>query len=95
MLQIESGIIPLIDYADYDTVNDGMDDFIETYGEDVFKWIIINELSASYYYRYIIDPDNTNENIEPYTEYHTNTIDYTGKTPQHGEFWKSYFIPHI
>lgn len=95
MLQIESGVIPMVQPAEYDTLNDGIDDFIETYGDDVYKWIIINELSASYYYRYIIDPDDLNEDIQPYTEYYTNTIDYTGKTEQHGEFWKSYFIPHI
>lgn len=95
MLQIETGVIPMVDFADYDTLNDGIDDFIETYGEEAYKWIIINELSATYYYKYIIDPDDVNEAIEPYTEYFTNTIDYTGKSDRHGEFWKSYYIPHI
>ena len=95
MLQIESGTIPLIEYSDFDSLNDGIEDFIETYGTDVFKWVIINELSVSYYYRYIIEPDTVNQSIPPYTEYFTNTIDYTGKTDNHGEFWKSYFIPHI
>ena len=58
MLQIETGVIPIIDYAEYDTLNEGIDDFIENYGEDVFKWIIINELSATYHYSFIIDPDS-------------------------------------
>lgn len=95
MLQIESGVIPLVAPAEYDKLNDGMEDFIETYGDDVYKWIIINELSATYYYKYIIDPDTPGTEIQPYTEYYTNTIDYTGKTDENGEFWKSYFIPHI
>jgi hypothetical protein len=91
---IETGVIPMYDYSDYDTMNDGMEDFIEMYGEETYKWVIINELSVTYHYDYIIKPDSNNL-PEPITEYFTNTIDYTGKTSEHGEFWKSRFIPYI
>lgn len=92
---IETGVISLYDFADYDTMNNGMEDFIDTYGPEYYKWVIINELSVTYHYRYIIQPDNPDAVPTPVTEYFTNTIDYTGKTAQHGEFWKSRFIPYI
>lgn len=91
---IETGVIPLYDFSDYDTMNDGMEDFIEMYGPDFYKWVIINELSVTYHYDWIVKPDSAST-PQPLTEYFTNTIDYTGKTAQHGEFWKSRFIPYI
>lgn len=96
MNKIESGIIHMYDIADADLLNDGINDFIELYGDDTYKWCIINELSVTYYYDYIIESDRENApTIQPYTEYYTNTIDYTGKTFAHGEFWKSKFLPYI
>lgn len=96
MNKIESNIIHIYDTADVDSANDGIDDFIELYGEDAYKWCIINELSVSYYYDYITESDKKDApKIEPYTEYYTNTIDYTGKNSAHGEFWKSKFLPYI
>lgn len=92
---IETGVITLYDFADYDTMNNGMEDFIDMYGPEFYKWVIINELSVTYHYDYIIKPDNADARPQPLTEYFTNTIDYTGKTLQHGEFWKSRFIPYI
>jgi len=50
MAAIETGAIPMIDLADLDDANKGMDDFIETYGDSVFKWIILNELTVTYNY---------------------------------------------
>ena len=99
MTAIDSGNIPMFDYADdkshqYDP-NKAIDDFIELYGDDTYRWVIINELSVCYNYRYIIEPDTPDTNLYAYTEYFTNTIDYTGKTYDHGEFWKSKFIPYI
>lgn len=93
MYAIEAGNIPMIDNANYDSANDGMDDFIEMYGDSMNKWVIINELAISYNYRYIIEPDMAAE-IPPITEYLTNTIDYTGKTDLHGQFWRSRFVPY-
>lgn len=96
MLQIDTNTIPMYDFADLDGLNDNIDDFLELYGEDAFRWCIINELSVSYYYDYIVQPDSTTpRTIEPLTEYYTNTIDYTGKTKEHGEFYKSKFLPYI
>lgn len=92
MYAIESGNIPMIDVANYDSANDGMDDFIEMYGSDVNRWIIINEIAVTYNYRFIIEPDSAME-IPPITEYITNTIDYTGKQDIHGQFWRSRFVP--
>jgi len=94
MQAIDSGIISMIDSADMDYANQGMDEFIEMYGEDVYRWVIINELTVSYNYEDIITPDMDNQ-LESYTEYFTNTIDYTGKTSDNGEFWKTKFIPTI
>jgi hypothetical protein len=95
MLAIETGVIPMVDFANLDSANDGMDDFIEMYGDEVFRWVIINELTVTYNYDFVIHNDIDNKSVTSYTEYFTNTIDYTGKTREHGEFWKSKFIPYI
>lgn len=100
MLSIESGAIPMIDLSNMDQANEGMDDFLETFGDDadkIFKWIIINELSIRYNYKPIIaKTDSTAESQNySYTEYYTNTIDYTGKTDSQGAFWRNKFIPYV
>ena len=99
MSKINDGEIPLINYSEYDSANDGMDDFIETYGENVFKWIVINELAVTYNYDRIYHLDNSNNGedtgIESYTDYYTNTIDYTGKSLNDGEFYITKFVPYI
>jgi len=66
MQGIETGAIPIIDLSSYDNANDGMDDFIEMYGDNidengnvnVYKWIIINELSVTYNYNFNIESNN-------------------------------------
>lgn len=95
MRGIESGVIPMLDLANYDYANQGMDDFIETYGTDVFKWIIINELNITYNYKQIITQDSQEVLDRSFSEYHTNTIDYTGKNDTNGEFWRNKFVPYI
>lgn len=96
MIQIETNTIPMYDRSDYDNANDGIDEFIEYYGENAFKWCIINELSVTYQYQYIVQADQTGSPaIQPIQEYYTNTIDYTGKTLAHGDFWKSKFMPFV
>lgn len=95
MSAIDSGTIPMIDIADLDHANDGMDDFIEMYGSDVYKWIIINELAVTYIYEQNIKVDRSTSTELTETEYYTNTIDYTGKQIEHGEFWRSKFMPNI
>ena len=99
MSRINNGEIPLINYSEYDSANDGMDDFIEMYGENVFKWIIINELAVTYNYDRIYHLDNSNNGedtgMESYTDYYTNTIDYTGKTLNDGDFYITKFVPYI
>ena len=95
MKAIETGAIPMIDLANLDSVNQGMDDFIEMYGDDVFRWVIINELSVSYNYDRIIKSTTEQNTIKTFTEYYTNTIDYTGKTDQDGNFYESKFLPQI
>ena len=92
MLAIETGNIPMMDYSEIDQANEGMDDFIEMYGDETFRWVIINELAVTYFYDYIVNPDVPNSKVTR-TEYFTNTIDYTGKTKEHGQFWRSRFIP--
>lgn len=54
MLQIDTNTIPMYDFADLDDMNDSIDEFLELYGEGAFRWCIINELSVSYYYDYIV-----------------------------------------
>lgn len=99
MSKINNGEIPLVNYSEYDSLNDGMDDFIEMYGEDVFKWIIINELSVTYNYNRIYHLDNSNSgediNMDSYTDYYTNTIDYSHKTLDDGDFYITKFVPYI
>ena len=99
MTKFNNGEIPLTNYSEYDSANQGMDDFIEMYGEDVFKWIVINELSVTYIYNRIYHLDNSNSGedtgTESYTDYYTNTIDYTGKTVDDGDFYITKFVPYI
>lgn len=99
MSKINDGEIPLVAYSEYDSLNDGMDDFIEMYGADVFKWIIINELSVTYNYDRIYHLDNSNSNedteVESYTDFYTNTIDYSHKTLDDGDFYITKFVPYI
>jgi len=52
MLAIETGNIPMLDYSEIDQANEGMDDFIEMYGDETFRWVIINELAVTYFYDY-------------------------------------------
>lgn len=95
MNQIEQNAIHIYDLAEYDSMNDYIAEFAETYGEGTFKWCIINELSVTYNYDYIIKNNSSDVSTpSPIHEYINNTIDYTGKTYAHGEFWKSKFIPH-
>lgn len=99
MQGIETNVYPMFDYAEYDDMNSGIDEFLEMYGEDAFTWIVINELSATYEYTKIIDTnhDITTDEYQTYvyTDYFTNTVDYTGKTESNGEFWKQQFIPNL
>lgn len=91
MCSIETGAIPLIDLGDLDYVNDGMDQFLEQYGVDadkIFKWIVINELVVTYIYEPLI----SGEDIE-YSDYMTNTIDYTDRYNDLSKFWISKFTP--
>ena len=99
MSKINNGEIPLVAYSEYDSLNDGMDDFIEMYGADVFKWIIINELSVTYNYDRIYHLDNSNSDeeieVESYTDFYTNTIDYSHKSLDDGDFYVTKFVPYI
>lgn len=99
MGKINTGEIPLIDYSEYDSANENMDDFIEMYGGDYdkipCKWIVINELSVTYNYAKIFQPDTEDLHYESYTDFFTNTIDYSFKTADDGEFYISKFVPYI
>lgn len=97
MSAINSGAIPMIDLANIDQANEGMDDFIEIYGDDadkIFRWVIINELNITYNYANIINRENDEDTSYTYTEYYTNQIDYSGKVASQGEFWRSKFVPY-
>ena len=37
----------MMDYSEIDQANEGMDDFIEMYGDETFRWVIINELAVT------------------------------------------------
>lgn len=98
MLKIETGTISMYDEADYDSMNDGIDDFIEMYGEGVFRWVIINELSVTYRYSKNIldDTEDQSNNVYDFTEYYTSTIDYSDKSnTANTDFYKSRFVPYI
>ena len=99
MGKIDTGEIPLINYSEYDSANENMDDFIEMYGGDYTKipckWIVINELSVTYIYDKIYHLDDSNTSYESYTDFFTNTIDYSFKTANDGAFYISKFVPYI
>ena len=99
MGKIDTGEIPLINYSEYDSANENMDDFIEMYGNDYdkipCKWIIINELSVTYIYDKIYHLDDSNTSYESYTDFFTNTIDYSFKSANDGAFYISKFVPYI
>ena len=99
MGKIDTGEIPLINYSEYDSANENMDDFIEMYGSDYnkipCKWIIINELSVTYIYDKIYHLDDSNTSYESYTDFFTNTIDYSFKSANDGAFYISKFVPYI
>ena len=73
MGKIDRGEIPLINYSEYDSANENMDDFIEMYGSDYkqipCRWIVINELSVTYNYAKIIQPDQSDLQYESYTDF--------------------------
>ncbi len=95
MAAINSGAISMTNIANMDYNNDGIDDFIDMYGDDAFRWVIVNELSVSYVYRDTYADINGNDEPQVFNEYYTNTIDYTGKENDNSEFWKTSFIPYI
>ncbi|WQJ53918.1 MAG: hypothetical protein [Wendovervirus sonii] len=95
MAAIETGAIPMIDYADMDDANRGMDEFIEMYGEQIFKWIILNELTVTYTYEPIRQNIYDPQKEITMTEYYTNTIDYSNKQNDQTDFWRTKFIPFI
>ena len=99
MGKIDRGEIPLINYGEYDSANENIDDFIEMYGSDYnqipCRWIVINELSVTYNYAKIIQPDQSDLQYESYTDFFTNTIDYSFKTADDGDFYVSKFVPYI
>ena len=95
MNEIESGGIPMIDQS-YKDNNYNEDEFYEMYGEDARKWIIYNELNITYVYSYYLHDTNTSTlSNSNYHQYFTNMIDYTGKTMEDGDFWRTTFIPSI
>lgn len=95
MAAINSGAISMTNIANMDYNNDGIDDFIDMYGDDAFRWVIVNELSVSYVYRDTYADINGKDTPQAFNEYYTNTIDYTGKEQDKSEFWKNSFIPYI
>ena len=99
MGKIDTGEIPLINYSEYDSANANMDDFIQMYGKDytkiTCKWIVINELSVTYIYDKIYHLDDSNTSYESYTDFFTNTIDYSFKNTNDGAFYISKFVPYI
>lgn len=95
MAAINSGAISMTNIANMDYNNDGIDDFIDMYGDDAFRWVIVNELSVSYIYRDTYADINGDDEPKIFNEYYTNTIDYTGKESDNSEFWKTSFIPYI
>lgn len=101
MAKIDDGEIPLINYSEYDSANDGMDEFIEMYGNGDInsipcKWIVINELAVTYNYARILNTNQSNNATEEsYTDFFTNTIDYTDKKLEDGDFYITKFVPYI
>ena len=95
MNEIESGAIPMISSGFYNTQED-ISEFYELYGEGARKWIIYNDMAVTYHYSRNIsqlDTENLTEFIN--TERFTNVIDYSDKTLEDGQFWRTSFIPKL
>lgn len=95
MNEIESGAISMVANGFYNDVDD-MSEFYDLYGENARKWIIYNDMSVTYNYSKIIKQLDSEETIDfSTTERFTNIIDYTDKTLEDGQFWRSKYIPHV
>lgn len=102
MNNIESGAIPMITDGYYDSdkggvlLNEGIDQFIELYGEDARKWIVYNDFEVEYVYSPYAEAMIADERqTRTYKETFTYAIDYTDKTDADGDFWRNKFIPNI
>ena len=76
MNRIESGEIPLINEGFYDGL-ENIQTFNETYGDDAYKWVILNELSVTFNYARMINSTNISNTIAYSTLQHfTQILDY-------------------
>ena len=95
MNEIETGAIPMLSNGFYNT-QDNMEEFYELYGPDARQWIIYNDMSVTYNYSKIIKKLDDTDTVDMVnTERFTNIIDYTNKTQEDGQFWRSKFIPRV
>lgn len=95
MNEIESGAIPMLSNGFYNTENN-MEEFYEMYGPGARQWIIYNDMSVTYNYSKIIKLLDDPETVDmKNTERFTNIIDYSDKTIEDGQFWRSKFIPRV
>lgn len=93
MSAIESGQIFLYTQG-FNDVNTEIEKYDEIYSTESYQWCILNELNIRYVYQRL---NEFTQEIETYvrSENQTNLIEYTGKTQQDGEFYKTYYNPKI
>ncbi len=93
MAAIESGQIFLYTQG-FNDVNTEIENYDELYSIESYQWCVLNELNVRYVYQRL---NESTQEIETYvkSENQTNLIEYTGKTQQDGEFYKTYYNPKI
>ena len=95
MNKIENGEIPLITEGFYDGL-ENMQTFYETYGENAYKWIILNELSVTFNYARMINSTTISETIAYSTLQHfTQILDYGQykNTDERDKFYIGHYVP--
>ena len=93
MSEIETGAIPMLTEGFYDGL-ENIDEFVETYGQNAFKWIIFNDLSVTFGYgEQTSSTTATSTIIKTVNQHFTNIIDYTLYQDAKYEFYKGHYVP--
>ena len=95
MNKIESGEIPLTSEAFYDGL-ENIQTFYETYGDDAYKWVILNELSVTFNYAKMVNSTTISNTIAYSTLQHfTQILDYGQykNTDPRDKFYIGHYVP--
>ena len=93
MSEIESGSIPMLTEGFYDGL-ENMDEFVETYGENAFKWIIYNDINVTFNYcENIAALTETTPVVKSVNQHFTSILDYGQYEGATYDFYKGHYVP--